>query len=248
MNIKLLIEYEGTRYYGWQKQKDLPTIQEVLEKEISKITAEKIILYGSGRTDSGVHALGQVANFHTRCTTLSVSRIPKILNSLLPLDIRIKKAEGVEEKFHSRYSALSKIYHYYVWNNYQGSSYVPIFLRNYVYVIHRKVNLEKIKEAASFLLGEHDFTSFANNNYTIQNPIRRILEISVFKKGEFICFHIEANSFLYKMVRTIVGTLLDIGYGKLDPSDLERILQAKNRKLAGKVVPAKGLFLMRVNY
>lgn len=248
MNIKLLIEYEGTRYYGWQRQKGFPSIQEILEKKISQITAEKVVLYGSGRTDAGVHALGQVANFHTKYTTLSIPKIPKVLNSLLPSDIRIKKAEEVEENFHARYNAVSKVYHYYVLDNYQGNSYVPIFLRNYVLVIYRKVDLDKIKEATSFLLGEHDFTSFASTNNSKQNPVRIIKEARVFKKGDIICFHLEANSFLYKMVRTIVGTLLDIGYGKLNPSDLEKILQAKDRRCAGKVVPAKGLFLMRVNY
>jgi len=248
MNIKLLIEYEGTRYYGWQRQKGLPSIQEVLEKKISQITSERIILYGSGRTDAGVHALGQVANFHTRHSTISTPKMPRVLNSLLPSDIRIKKAEEVEEKFHARYDAISKVYHYYILENPQGNIHVPIFLRNYVYVIYRKTDIDRIKEAASFLLGEHDFTSFASTNNSKQNPIRIIKELLVFKKGNIICFHLEANSFLYRMVRNIVGTLLEVGYGKLEPNDVERILQTKDRRLAGKTVSAKGLFLMQVNY
>lgn len=247
INIKLTIEYEGTRYCGWQKQKDLPSIQGILENKISQITQEKISLCGSGRTDAGVHALGQVANFRTCCTTIPCKRLPLILNRLLPSDIRIKKAEIVEDNFHARYSALSKIYHYYILNNYE-SGYTPFLLRNYIYCVYRKIDLEKIRKAISFLYGEHDFSSFACTGSSIKNTVRTIKRAEVINKGNIICFHFEANAFLYKMVRTMVGTLLDVGYGKIDYLDVKKILEAKDRKMAGRVVPAKGLFLMKVNY
>lgn len=248
INIKLTIEYEGTRYCGWQKQKGLPSIQEILENKISQITQEKISLCGSGRTDAGVHALGQVANFRTCCTTIPCKKLPLILNRLLPSDIRIKKAEKVEDSFHARYSALSKIYHYYILNNYKSEYYTPIFLRNYTYCVYRKIDLEKIRKAISFLYGEHDFSSFACAGSSIKNTVRTIKKAKVINKGNIICFHFEANAFLYKMVRTMVGTLLDVGYGKIDYLDVKKILEAKDRKMGGRVVPAKGLFLMKVNY
>jgi len=247
INIKLTIEYEGTQYCGWQRQKGLLSIQEILEEKISQITQEKITLNGSGRTDAGVHALGQVANFKTN-STIPWIKLPLILNHLLPLDIRIKKAERVDDSFHARYSAVSKIYHYYILNDHKNECYPPFFLRNYVYYLYGKINLEKIKKAITFLHGEHDFSSFACSGSNIKNKVRIIKKITVNKKGGIICFNFEANAFLYKMVRTIVGTLLEVGCGKINYLEVKKILEAKDRKAAGKVVPAKGLFLMQVNY
>ncbi len=226
----------------------MPSVQEILEEKISQITQEKIILYGSGRTDAGVHALGQVANFKTCCTKIPLEKIPLILNRLLPLDIRIKKAEGVEESFHARYDALSKVYHYYIFDNYKNNYYIPILLRNYTYSIYKKIDLIKMEKAINLLLGEHDFSSFTCTGSNIRNPVRIIKEVQLIKKGDIICFHFEANSFLYKMVRTMVGTLLEVGYNKIDYLEVKKILEAKDRKMAGKVVPARGLFLMQVKY
>lgn len=247
VNIKLTIEYEGTQYCGWQRQKGLLSIQEILEEKISQITQEKITLYGSGRTDAGVHALGQVANFKTN-STIPWIKLPLILNHLLPLDIRIRKAERVDDSFHARYSAVSKIYYYYILNYHKNDYYPPLFLRNYAYYFYGEINLENIKKAIKFLYGEHDFSSFACSGSNIKNKIRAIKEITVNKKGNIICFHFEANAFLYKMVRTIVGTLLEVGCGKINYLEVKKILEARNRKIAGKTVPAKGLFLMKVNY
>ncbi|MBU1291781.1 MAG: tRNA pseudouridine(38-40) synthase TruA [bacterium] len=247
-NIKLTIEYEGTKYYGWQRQKGLLSIQGILEEKISQITQEKTILNGSGRTDAGVHALGQVANFKTN-SSIPWVELPLILNRLLPLDIRIKKAEGVDDNFHARYSAVSKIYHYYVLNSNLNNNYLPIFLRNYVYCVYKKINLEEMKKASKFLQGKHDFTSFAcSSGSRIRNWKRTIKDINITRKGNIFCFHIEADAFLYKMVRTIVGTLLEVGKGNINYLEIKKILEAKNRKMAGKTVPAKGLFLMKVNY
>jgi len=247
INIKLTIEYEGTKYYGWQRQKSLLSIQGILEEKISQITQEKITLNGSGRTDAGVHALGQVANFKTN-SSIPLMELTFVLNRMLPLDIRIKKAERVDNNFHARYSAVSKIYHYYVLNSNQNNNYISIFLRNYVYCIYENIDLGEMKKASNYLQGEHDFTSFACSGSRIRNWKRRIKNISIIKKGNIFCFHLEADAFLYKMVRTIVGTLLEVGKGKIDYLEMKKILEAKNRKIAGRTVPAKGLFLMKVKY
>ena len=247
INIKLTIEYEGTKYHGWQRQKNLLSIQGILEEKISQITQEKISLNGSGRTDAGVHALGQVASFKTN-SSIPLLELPFILNRILPLDIRIKKVERVDNNFHARFSAVSKNYHYYVLNSNQNNNYLSIFLRNYVYCIYKDINLEEMKKASNFLQGEHDFTSFACSGSRIRNLKRTIKNISIIKKGNIFCFRLEADAFLYKMVRSIVGTLLEVGQGKINYLEIKKILEAKNRKMAGKTVPAKGLFLMKVNY
>lgn len=247
INIKLTIEYEGTKYYGWQRQKDFLSIQGILEEKISRITQEKIMLNGSGRTDAGVHALGQVANFKTN-SSIPWVEYPLILNRLLPLDIRIKKAEEVDDNFHARYSAVGKVYHYYVLNSNLNNNYLPIFLRNYVYCVYKMINLEEMNKASIFLKGKHDFTSFACSGSSIRSSERTIKDISIIRKGNIICFHIEADAFLYKMVRTVVGTLLEVGKGNINYLEIKKILEAKNRKMAGKTIPAKGLFLMKVKY
>ena len=247
INIKLTIEYEGTNYYGWQRQKRFLSVQGILEEKISQITQEKISINGSGRTDAGVHALGQVANYKTN-SYIHLEELPFILNRMLPLDIRIKKAERVDNNFHARHSAVSKIYHYYVLNCNQNNNYLPIFLRNYVYCFYKNLNLEEMKKASKFLQGEHDFTSFACSGSRIGNWKRNIKDINIIRKGNIFCFRIEADAFLYKMIRTIVGTLLEVGNEKINYLEIKKILEAKNRKMAGKTVPAKGLFLMKVNY
>jgi len=247
INIKLTIEYEGTNYYGWQRQKRFFSVQGILEEKISQITQEKISINGSGRTDAGVHALGQVANYKTN-SYIHLEELPFILNRMLPLDIRIKKAERVDNNFHARHSAVSKIYHYYVLNCNQNNNYLPIFLRNYVYCFYKNLNLEEMKKASKFLQGEHDFTSFACSGSRIGNWKRNIKDINIIRKGNIFCFRIEADAFLYKMMRTIVGTLLEVGNEKINYLEIKKILEAKNRKMAGKTVPAKGLFLMKVNY
>jgi len=194
-----------------------------------------------------VHALGQVANYKTN-SYIHLEELPFILNRMLPLDIRIKKAERVDNNFHARHSAVSKIYHYYVLNCNQNNNYLPIFLRNYVYCFYKNLNLEEMKKASKFLQGEHDFTSFACSGSRIGNWKRNIKDINIIRKGNIFCFRIEADAFLYKMIRTIVGTLLEVGNEKINYLEIKKILEAKNRKMAGKTVPAKGLFLMKVNY
>jgi tRNA pseudouridine38-40 synthase len=247
INIKIIIEYEGARYHGWQRQKNVLSIQQVLEEKISQITKEKIELIASGRTDAGVNSLGQVANFKTN-SSIPWRKIPLILNHLLPSDIRIKRVEKVEDDFHARHSAIGKIYNYYVFNCNKDNCYPSFYLRNYVYPVYGKINLEEMKKATIYLLGKHDFSSFACSGSSIRGKIRTIKKISINKRGNIICFSFEANAFLYKMVRTIVGTLLEVSQDKINSWEVKDILEAKDRRKAGKVVPAKGLFLMQVNY
>jgi len=246
-NIKLTVEYDGTAYYGWQRQKKLISIQRVLEDKISCMVQEKIKINGSGRTDAGVHAIGQVANFITD-SNVPVEKIPFILNHLLPDDILIKKAEEVGRDFHARFSAIGKLYHYYVFEIAHDQYYPSFLLNKYVYCINKRVDIVKMKKASQVLLGENDFTSFACSGSSFVNPVRNLTRINIARNGRIVCFQMEANAFLYKMVRGIVGTLLEIGQGKIDSNRMNGILKAKDRREAGTTIPAKGLFLMRVKY
>lgn len=247
INIKLTIEYDGTEYYGWQRQKNLKSIQKTLENKISCMTREEIKINGSGRTDAGVHAFGQVANFKTNCN-IPVNKIPFILNNFLPSDIRIKKAEKVNDDFHARYNATSKLYHYYIFNSDKSHLSPSFLITKYVYFIYNRLDILKMRKACKILSGEHDFSSFACSGSSFKNPVRNIKRLAIKRNGNIICFQIEANAFLYKMVRSIVGTLLKIGQCKIDCHDMKRILDAKNRSNGGISIPAKGLFLMQVKY
>jgi len=247
VNIKLIIEYDGAEYYGWQRQKNFLSIQKTLEEKISRMTQEETKINGSGRTDAGVHALGQVANFKTN-SAIPIQKIPFTLNNLLPDNIRIKRAEQVDNNFHARHSAISKIYYYYIF--YLGKDhFYPSFLSNkYTYCVHNNINILKMKKASKLLLGEHDFSSFACSGSNFKNTIRKLKKINIKKNGRIICFQMEANAFLYKMARRIVGTLLEVGQGKIDYCYVKRMLETKNKEEGSKTVPAKGLFLMQVRY
>jgi tRNA pseudouridine38-40 synthase len=256
-NIKIIIAYDGTNYSGWQRQKNKKNIQGTIEKTISIITGEQEIkLYGSGRTDAGVHALGQVANFHTY-SNLPVDRWPFALNNALPGDIRIKYAKKVNARFHARYSAKSKLYRYCVMTenivdekNYYSSKYV--FLKNYCYFFTKKLDVDRMNEAAKYLTGYHDFSSLSclnkKKNDRKKNKIRKILNIKIEKKKKFVHFSIEANSFLYKMVRIIIGTLIDFSVNERNPGEIIQILKNKDNFKSGQVVPPCGLYLVKVRY
>lgn len=255
-NIKITIAYDGTNYSGWQLQKNDKTIQGMIEKAITKLTKnQNIKINGSGRTDSGVHAIGQVANFKTH-SDIPLDKWPIALNQQLPGDIRIKQAKLVDDQFHARFSAKSKIYYYYINNkiNERNFSARRIFLRNYCYFFPCLLDIERMKLAARYLIGEHDFTALSctNNpkkdNLNISNRIRRIEKIDITKKNNMICFSIEANSFLYKMVRIIVGTLIDISIQGYNPEKIKEILSQKNNQMSGNVVPSQGLYLIKVRY
>jgi len=243
-NIKLLIEYDGTNYLGWQVQPKGPTIQGVLEEKIGLLTGEPIRLIGSGRTDSGVHALGQVAHFKTQ-SQMEISTIQRALNSLLPSDIVIQKVEEVDEGFHARKHSKSKIYEYRILNRDIRSA----FYCGYVWHIPQKLNLTEMRKATQSLIGEHDFSAFRTVGSPTRTTIRRV-DRAEWKRGRegLIRFEIEANGFLKQMVRSIIGTLVEIGRGKMKAEDLWKILNSKDRKEAGPTAPAQGLFLKEVKY
>ncbi|MFH1398190.1 MAG: tRNA pseudouridine(38-40) synthase TruA [Candidatus Omnitrophota bacterium] len=241
-NIKLTIEYDGTAYHGWQAQKNTrQTIQEIIEKVLKGILQEEVSLFGSGRTDRGVHALAQVANFKTR-SEISLSRLKLGLNSLLPKDIVITGIKEVPLDFHSQRSVKSKLYRYTLLNR----KFPSAFLYKYAWLYHIPLNLDLMKKEASRLLGKHDFKSFKATRKDKKSSIRTIYELKIKKAGDFIYIDIRGNGFVYNMVRSIVGTLVGIGNGKL--GNIRRILLAKNRKAAGVTAPACGLCLMKVEY
>ena len=244
-NLKLFISYDGTNYCGWQRQKKRGTIQGRIEEALERLLQEKVKLTGSGRTDSGVHAFSQVANFKTK-SNLSLREIKRGLNGLLPKDIRIKNIISAPEKFNSRYNVLSKTYQYII--SHQESP----FLQDYAYFCPTQLNLPAMRKAAKALLGKHDFKAFQAAGSRIKDSVRSIKKLSIRKKkttlANLILIEIEADGFLYKMARNIIGTLLEVGKGKKVPQDIKKILDKKNRKFAGLTAPAKGLYLKEVKY
>jgi len=256
-NTKIIIEYNGTRFFGWGIQPDRVTIQGEIEKALEKITGDKITLIGAGRTDAGVHATGQVANFATQ-SKMNAGIIAKALNANLPCDIRIVDAQDVDYDFHSRFSAKSKLYVY----NVLFGRYVPAFLKDFVYGVFQAINVDDMNRAAEELIGEHDFSSFCIvDGMTGKNFTRKIISLKIEERDvsiyplqydqrfcKVVSFSIRANGFLYKMVRGIAGTLLDVGRGRITHEDVKNILDAKDRRLAGPNVPGRGLCLVNVEY
>ena len=242
-NIKLIIEYDGTNYAGWQNQDNAIAVQEKLEYAIKKATDGDIKLIGSGRTDAGVHALGQVANFITN-STIPGDKYKFILNNILPEDISIVSSEEVDKDFHSRFSAKKKRYKYVIYTRKIAS---PIY-RNYSFHYKHNLDIEKIKKASKYFLGTHDYSSFKGRKSLVKSNIRTIYDIRIEKLGDFIEITFIGNSFLKYMIRIIVGTLIDVGIGKTKVEDIPFIIESKNRNRAGKTAPPQGLFLEKVYY
>jgi tRNA pseudouridine38-40 synthase len=248
-NIRLKIEYDGTGFNGWQAQNDKNrvrpqrTIQQTIETVLNTILQEDIRLIGSGRTDSGVHALGQVANFRTR-SAMPLRQIQRALNGLLPGDIVITSVKEVSPGFHSRYDASSKIYRYSILNCPHNRVFSRLYQCHIAYGLDHKL----MKKAAHALTGRKDFRSFQASDKKDRGSVRDIRGLSVKRQGHIINIDIEADGFLYNMVRNIVGTLIEIGKGRLAPGRIGDILDAKDRRMAGPTAPAKGLCLMRVRY
>ncbi len=243
-NFKLIIEYDGTRYHGWQRQKDDRTIQQEIEQALSTMTARQVTLNGSGRTDAGVHAFGQVANF--RCETdLTQEIFQKGLSSLLPDDIVIKDCRLVDESFHARYDVKSKIYHYKILNR-----KVPTAIgRQYAWFIRRRLDTAAMRSAISHIIGSHDFKSFEGTGSPRSHTTRNVMAAELIENNDgSIIFKIEADGLLRYMVRNIVGTLVDVGLGKITPAEFKDILESKKRSNASATAPAHGLFLMEVRY
>ena len=243
-NIKLLIQYDGTNYLGWQVQAQGPTVQGTLEEKLALLTGEKVSLLGSGRTDSGAHALGQVANFKTK-SRMEACTIQKALNSLLPPDIAVIGVEEVDEDFNARGSAKSKIYEYRILNREIRS----VFHREYAWHIPQRLNLREMKKATRILIGEHDFSSFRSVGTPTKTAIRKVFKAEWKRNKEgFLRFEIEATGFLKQMVRAIVGTLVEVGKSKITVEEFREILESKDRKNGGPTAPAHGLFMKEVKY
>jgi tRNA pseudouridine38-40 synthase len=249
-NLKLEIEYNGTRFYGWQVQNRRqksearsPTIQETIERTLHKILQEKVKLIVAGRTDSGVHALSQVANFKTS-SKIPLERLRWALNCLLPEDIKVSRIRKAPLNFNSRFCAKSRIYRYTILSR----KYSSAFLANRVHFFHYPLDIGLMRKEARVLLGRHNFKSFQAADSRQRNPLRTIKRIKITKEKDLLHIDIEADSFLYNMVRNISGTLLEIGRGKFSKGSMLRILKSRDRKLAGPALPAKGLCLMKVKY
>lgn len=243
-NIKLTIEYDGKRYLGWQRLGDSDnTIQGKIESVLAQMTGEEIEIIGSGRTDAGAHARGQVANFKTT-TTMDFGKMIEFLNRYLPRDIIVKKVEEVPERFHARYNASGKQYSYYVWNNVIPSA----FERNYSFHHPQELDLDKMNEACRKLAGKHDFLGFSSLKKTKKSTVRTIEELSIEKEGSLLHFKFVGDGFLYNMVRIVMGTLLDVGAGKLPIESIDEVFEHKIRQHAGETVPSHGLFLDEVYY
>lgn len=242
-NVQLLLEYDGANYAGWQIQKNAMSIQQKVMEALNKITNEKVHLIGAGRTDSGVHAYAQSANFHTE-SKIPINKIPLAINSFLPSDIRIIKAIERTPDFHSRYHAKGKIYQYKIINNLYGSA----LLRDKIWHIPKDINYDQMVKASEHFIGQYDFMSFMSSGSSVKDTIRTIYRLDINKVDEFITLEIEGNGFLYNMVRIIVGTLVMVGQGKIKTDKIVKIIESKDRNQAGITAPARGLYLKKVIY
>lgn len=243
-NFKFILQYEGTRYQGWQRQESTDnTIQGKLEKLLSLMCDEKVEVQGSGRTDAGVHALAQVANAHMN-TDMTAEEILDYMNRYLPEDIGVISVTEVPERFHSRLNAKGKTYCYQIING-----KIPnVFLRRFAYVVEEALDLEAMKKAAGHLIGTHDFKSFTSTKKGKKSTVRTVTGIYFEKEKNVIKITYEGDGFLYHMVRILTGTLLEVGLGKRKPEELPEVLAALDREKAGALVPAKGLTLVEVRY
>jgi len=243
-NIKITIEYDGTRYNGWQTQKNGSGIQEILTNAIHQVCKDVTKINGAGRTDAGVHAMGQTASFSTECK-IPVNKLAAAVNVFLPKDIVIKNAEEVSKDFHARYSAKGKKYMYIVNNS--SSRSALNFYREYNFPY--ELDYKKIKRACEIFEGTHDFRGFMASGSSVKDTIRTISKIQVKKRDDGrIIFNFTGDGFLYNMVRILVGTLLEVGLGKINVEELKSIIASKDRTKAGKTVPAQGLYLVEVYY
>ncbi len=251
-NLKATIRYDGTDFAGWQVQPGLPTIQGALIEALERITGETIKVVGAGRTDAGVHALGQVANFKTS-SNIAPSNLRRAINSMLAPRIRIDDLEEVPEKFDARRHAVSKWYRYSI----HLAEFPDPLLCRYSWQIRARLDLNRMQEAAHYLVGKHDFTSFQSSAGKDRSPIRTVysLDISTVpvshpadQNESLLAVDIRADGFVYKMVRNIVGTLVEVGRKKIEPQHLSSILEARDRDQAGPAAPAQGLCLISVNY
>jgi tRNA pseudouridine38-40 synthase len=242
-NIRLLLAYDGTPFLGWQVQPQGPTVQSVLEGALGRVTGHATKVKGSGRTDAGVHALGQVANFHTASRMAPEAYVPA-LNSLLPPEIAVLGADEVEPTFDAQFSAVEKTYRYRVLNSRIRSP----FEHNRSWQVHAGIDIEPTRDASAYLIGEKDFSSFRAVGCVASSPVRMMKSIIISMDSGIITFELTADGFLRHMVRNIVGTLVDVGRGRFSTGDFAAILDARDRTRAGRAAPPHGLYLVRVVY
>ncbi len=243
-NYKMILSYDGSRYYGWEHQPNTElTIQGKLETVLSRLTGEAVTVIGAGRTDAGVHARGMCANVLLD-TELSEDEIRAYMNRYLPEDISINELKRCGDRFHARFKASGKTYRYSCWYGEQK----PVFERKYVRVLEQKPDIEKMKAAAQYLIGEHDFKSFCGNSKMKKPTVRKIDSIDITENGSYIRFYFHGTGFLQNQVRIMTGTLLEVGFGKRAPEEMQEILEKKDRKAAGFTAEPQGLCLMKVDY
>ncbi|MFA6321405.1 MAG: tRNA pseudouridine(38-40) synthase TruA [Candidatus Omnitrophota bacterium] len=242
-NIKLTVRYDGTNYSGWQSQKNGLAIQDVIQKVIKTITGECVNLVGSGRTDAGVHAEAQPANFKTR-SDIPINKLQMALNRMLPRDIAITHIEEVSPKFNAQKSAKSKLYRYTIMNN----DYMDPLIRHFAAKCFFKLDIDLMRKAAKDIVGRHDFRAFKAVDGEKRNSVRTVKSIKIKKDGDLVYVEIEANGFLYNMARNIVGTLVEVGRGKFEAEQVKAIIRKRDRKFCGPTMPAKGLCMIKVKY
>lgn len=243
-NYKMIIAYDGSRYYGWEHQPNTElTIQGKLESVLSVMAGEAAEVIGAGRTDAGVHAKGMVANVHLD-TDRSEQEICEYMNRYLPEDICVREVKAASDRFHSRYNAMGKTYCY---TCYVGDL-KPVFNRKFVYIPDRKPDVELMRRAATYLVGEHDFKSFCGNPKMKKSTVREIYDIDIVQSGSYLNMTYHGSGFLQYMIRILTGTLLEVGFGKRPPESIPELLDARDRSRAGFTAPAKGLCLLKVDY
>jgi tRNA pseudouridine38-40 synthase len=243
-NFRIVVEYDGTAYHGWQRQKQDPSIQGALEQALARMTGQSLTVNGSGRTDAGVHALGQVANFHCR-TRLGPMELLKGLNSLLPADIAIRACDSVPLDFHARFDARWKSYQYRILNR----PVRPALDRHRVWHIYRSLDLAAMRAALPHIIGTHDFRAFENTGSPRSTTVRTVRQADLRREGDgCLIFEVSANGFLKFMVRNLVGTLVAVGLGRLAPQEVAVIRQSGDRRRAGAAPPPEGLYLLHVTY
>ncbi len=243
MTYKLTISYDGTNYHGWQRQKNGITVQEVLEEILEEVFQKTITVTGCSRTDAGVHAKTYVCSFSGE-TTIPCDKIPFVLNTMLPQDIRAYKCEQAHDGFNARFETVSKAYEYKILNR---CFHDPIE-RNFTWHYPVKLNTDEMKKAAAIIEGKHDFASFCAAGSSAKTTVRNLMELTVNKNGDIITIRAKADGFLYNMVRIITGTLVYVGNGKLSAKDIEDLILKKDRRLLGITAPPQGLSLVEVNY
>ncbi len=243
-NIKITIAYDGSRYNGWQRQETTDnTIQGKLEQLLSRMTGEEVEIQGSGRTDAGVHALGQVFHFHTD-SLMTTEDMMDYMQEYLPHDIAVLDVKNASERFHSRLNVRRKTYCYHIWN-----SKIPnVFERRYSFQVKEPLDVDKMKTAAEYLIGTHDFKSFCANKRMKKSTVRMIESVEFVKDGHMLMIRYCGNGFLYNMVRILTGTLIEVGRGERNPDEMKMIIDGQNRELAGFTAPPQGLFMEGVEY